>query len=55
MNTGFSQEKTKKELKEERKLEKQKEVAALVDAREFVFVARTTLPTGMKAVDLTTM
>jgi len=54
LNTGFSQEKTKKELKEERKLEKQKEVEALVDARDFVFIARTALPTGMMSVDLTT-
>jgi hypothetical protein len=41
MNSGFSQEKTKKELKEERKLEKQKQTEAMINAKEFVFVART--------------
>jgi hypothetical protein len=52
--TGFSQEKTKKELKEEKKLEKQKQIEAMVNAKEFVFVARTALPSGMRSVNLTT-
>jgi hypothetical protein len=51
---GISQEKTKKELKEERKLEKMNLVEALVNAREFVFVARTANPMGYKSVNLTT-
>jgi hypothetical protein len=54
MNSGFSQEKTKKELKEERKLEKQKQTEAMINAKEFVFVARTANPTGMRSVNLTT-
>jgi hypothetical protein len=51
---GFSQEKTKKQLKEERKIEKQKQIALLIDAKEFVFVARTAFPLGYRSVDLTT-
>jgi len=54
INNGFSQEKTKKELKEEKKIEKQKQIAALVNDTNFVFVARTALPTGMRSVNLTT-
>jgi hypothetical protein len=50
--TGFSQEKSKKELKEERKLEKQKQVEDMINAREFRFVGRTALPTGMRSVNL---
>jgi hypothetical protein len=52
MTTGFSQEKTKKQLKEEQKLEKQKQVEAIVNAREFVFVGRIANPTGMRSVNL---
>ena len=54
ITNGFSQEKTKKELKEEKKIEKQKQVEAMVNDTNFVFVARTALPTGMKSVNLTT-
>ena len=50
----ISQEKTKKELKEERKIEKQNQVEAMINAKEFVFVARTANPMGMRSVDLTT-
>lgn len=51
---GFPQEKTKKELKEELKLEKQKQVETMVNAKEFVFIAKTALPSGMRSVDLST-
>jgi hypothetical protein len=54
ITNGFSQEKTKKELKEEKKIEKQKQIEAMVNDTNFVFVARTALPTGMKSVNLTT-
>lgn len=54
ITNGYSQEKTKKELKEEKKIEKQKQIAALVNDTNFVFVARTALPTGMRSVNLTT-
>jgi hypothetical protein len=52
--TGFAQEKSKKELKEEKKLEKQKQVDDLMTAKAFEFVGRTALPTGYKSVNLTT-
>jgi hypothetical protein len=54
MATGYSQEKTKKEIKAEKKLELQKQVEAMVNAKEFVFVARTALPSGMRSVNLAT-
>lgn len=50
--SGFAQEKTKKELKAERLLEKQKLTEALINARDFVFVGHRALPTGMRSVDL---
>ena len=50
--TGFSQDKTRREQKEERNLEKQKQIEAMVNAKEFVFVPRTALPSGMKQVYL---
>lgn len=51
---GFSQDKTKQELKEERKIEKQKQTEAMVNAREFVFTGETAFPMGGRSVDLTT-
>lgn len=54
MLIGFAQEKTKQQLKEEQKLEKQKEIAALVESKEFNFVGITAYPLGIKSVDLTT-
>jgi hypothetical protein len=53
-NCGFSQEKTNKELKAEKKIEKQRQIEAMVNDTDFVFVARTALPTGMRSVNLTT-
>jgi hypothetical protein len=50
--SGFSQEKTKKELKEEKKIEQQKQTEALVDSKEFVFVGKYAIPSGMKSVNL---
>jgi len=54
ITNGFSQEKTKKELKAEKKIEKQRQIEAMVNDTDFVFVARTALPTGMRSVNLTT-
>jgi hypothetical protein len=51
---GFSQEKTKKELKAERQIEKQKQIEALVNSKEFLFTARTAMPQGGRSIDLTT-
>jgi hypothetical protein len=52
MTTGFSQDKTRSELKEERKLEKQKQIETMVNSKNFVFVAQTAMPSGMEAVNL---
>lgn len=52
--TGFAQEKSKKELKQEKKLEKQKQVDDLMTAKTFEFIGRTALPTGYKSVNLAT-
>ena len=54
MTTGFSQDKTRKELKEQKNLEKQKQIEAMVNSKEFVFVPRTALPSGMRPVNLST-
>lgn len=54
LTNGHSQEKTNRELKEEKKLEKQKQIETMVNAKEFVLVARTALPSGMRSVNLTT-
>jgi hypothetical protein len=51
---GFAQEKTRKQIREEKKVEKQKQTAILVDSKDFVFVARNALPQGFRTIDLTT-
>ena len=53
ITSGFAQEKSKKELKEEKKLEKQKQVDDLMTAKTFEFVGRMAMPTGYKTVNLT--
>jgi hypothetical protein len=50
----FPQEKTRKQIKEEQKLEKQKQTEALLNSKDFVFKARMANPTGMKSVNLAT-
>ncbi|TRX37249.1 DUF4251 domain-containing protein [Flavobacterium sp. ZT3R18] len=50
---GYAQEKTKKQLKEEQKIEKQKQIEILVNSKEFVFVARNASPLGFRTIDLT--
>ena len=52
--TGFSQDKTRSERKEERRLEKQKEIETIINAKEFVFIPRIALPSGMRSVNLST-
>lgn len=54
LTNALAQEKSKKQLKEEIKLEKQKQTALLVDSKEFVFVARTAMPQGGRTIQLTT-
>jgi hypothetical protein len=51
---GFTQEKSKKQIKEEQKIEKQKQTEAIVNAKTFVFVAKSALPQGYKTVYLNT-
>jgi hypothetical protein len=50
----FAQDKSSKQTKEDKKIEKQKQVESMINARTFEFVARTALPTGYKSVNLTT-
>ena len=50
---GFAQEKSKKQIKEEQKIEKRKLIESLVNAKTFVFVASTALPQGYKSITLT--
>jgi Domain of unknown function (DUF4251) len=50
----FSQESTKKQIKEAQKIEKQKQIEALVNSKQFVFTARNASPQGHKMIDLTT-
>ena len=54
LNPLFSQEKSKGELKEEKKIERQQQVEALVNSREFVFIAIKAQPQGSRSIDLTT-
>ena len=57
LNTGFSQEKSKRELRKEQKekvkIEKEKQTEALIDAKSFMFTAKRALPTGARSIDLT--
>ena len=52
MTSVYSQEKTKKELKEEDNLQKQKQIEELINTKNFVFKGRWALPMGTKQVDL---
>lgn len=47
-----AQEKTKKELKQERELAKQKEIQTLLDAQSFVFEAQKLTPQGGRLIQL---
>ena len=54
---GFTQEKSKKELRKELKakerLEKEKQTEDLIEAKAFVFNANRALPSGARSLDLT--
>ena len=52
--TVFAQKSDKKAAKEQRKKERINEVKAMLDAKEFVFVANRAMPQGYKSMDLTT-
>lgn len=49
---ALGQEKTKKELKAERELQKQKEIEALIDSKNFVFEAQKATPQGGRLLNL---
>ena len=53
VTSAFSQEKSRKELKEEESLRKQAEIEALVNSKDFVFVAKYALPMGASQIDMT--
>jgi hypothetical protein len=55
VTNGFTQEKSRKQIKEEKKIEVKKQTEAMINARQFVFTGRTALPTGYKSVNLTTI
>lgn len=50
---GFSQEKTRRQLRNEKRVEKQKEIQKLIDAKEFQFVARNSNSQTFRMIDLT--
>jgi hypothetical protein len=50
----IAQEKSKKQLKQEKTVEKQKQISKLVDSKEFVFIANRMFPQSGGAVNLTT-
>ncbi|MFV8393598.1 DUF4251 domain-containing protein [Flavobacterium sp. LB2P6] len=54
LTVSYAQEKSKKQSREERKIEKQKQTASLIDSKEFVFIGRTALPQGFRTMDLST-
>lgn len=49
---GFAQEKTKKELKQESQIKKQKEIEALINSKNFVFDAEKVYPQGTRMINL---
>lgn len=51
---GFAQEKSKQQIKEEKKLAKQKEIEALVDSKEYEFQADMAFPQGTRSINMTT-
>ncbi len=49
---GFAQEKTKKQLKQESQLKKQKEIEVLINSKNFVFDAEKVYPQGTRMINL---
>ena len=52
LTSVYSQEKSKKDLKEEEKLQKQMQIETLVNSKNFVFKANYALPMGARQVDM---
>lgn len=53
-NLSFAQQKTKKALKEARKIEQQQKTEALMAGEKFIFEANRAFPMGYSSIDLTT-
>lgn len=51
---AVAQKSDRKAERERKRVEKEKEIAALMDSKNFVFRATRAIPTGYKSVDLTT-
>ncbi|UFH34270.1 DUF4251 domain-containing protein [Flavobacterium acetivorans] len=51
---SFAQEKTRKQLRKEKQIEKARQTSILIDSNEFVFVANKAFPLGFRDIDLTT-
>ena len=51
---SFAQDKTRKQLRVENKIDSSKQINALVDSKEFVFVAKIAFPQGFRSIGLTT-
>jgi hypothetical protein len=49
---GFTQEKSKKQIKEEEKIEKQKQTEVLMNSKKFVFKAKSAMPSGSGSINL---
>lgn len=54
MLIGFAQEKTKQQIKEEKKLAEQKKVEALLNSKDYEFVGVMAYPQRGRSIDLTT-
>lgn len=54
MLMGFAQEKTKQQIKEEKKLAEQKKVEALLNSKDYEFVGVMAYPQSGRSIDLTT-
>ncbi len=54
LTPAMAQSTDRKTAKEQKKIEREKEIAVLVDSKKFEFRARRALPTGFKQMDLTT-
>jgi hypothetical protein len=52
INTGYSQELTTKELRESRKVIKQKQIKELIDSRDFVFIPTTVTASGFRSENI---
>lgn len=52
LTSSIAQEKSKKQLKEEVKIEKEKQIALLVNSKEFIFEVKRVLPQSGRAIEV---